>query len=603
MKRRSLSIAAGAAIGLLAFFSHKKAVAETAEIDRIVVRKALDASASAATSAVLSGEEIGSLAVNTPEELLTYLGADVQSRGPYGVKSDISINGSTFQQVLVLVNGVRVNDPQTAHHNLDLFFSLEDIERVEMIPASASAIYGPDAIGGAVNFILKKPAREKNFLSFAGGDRGTSEQKGRISYPIGSVKNSFSASNAQSSGFRYDTDFRTDTFFNSSRLEKEGVSLSLDAGYNEKEFGAFDFYTPGLGRPSKEWVNTKFFDLKSTLDSGKLRFEPRVNFRRHHDKFILTIVNPDLYLNHHMTDTFQAGGEVSYSLTNGFRLAMAADWGYEYITSSNLGKHLREHWDVYIDPSWQLTPSSGLRLTARLDDYSTFGTEATGGLTWDYHFSDNSSLYATAGRTMRVPTFTELYYSDPTTAGNENLKPEKAYSLESGWSFSPVRNVRLSFSAFARREMDTIDFTKITSADPKFIARNISRALAGGLNAYGRWQPGDDLGIDLRYAYTSKKIEDNGLLYKYGLNYLNHMIILGIDTAFVFKIKNRAEVVFKKKPGRRGWTLVNDRLSWSPKDDWEIFCQAENLFNSEYQEIEGIPEPGRIAKFGLKYSW
>ncbi|MFA5038082.1 MAG: TonB-dependent receptor [Candidatus Omnitrophota bacterium] len=583
----------------------KKASAQGADLERIVVRKTLSSTPShGVTTAVLSQEEIEKLPANTPEDLLTYLGADLQSRGPYGVKSDISLNGSTFQQVLVLVNGARVNDAQTAHHDLDLFFNLEDVERVEIIPASASVLYGPDGIGGAINFILKKPVEERSFLSFSGGDRGTSEQKGRIAYGLGAFRNSFSAGNAQSRGWRYDTDFRTDTFFHSSRWEKDGASLFFDAGYNEKAFGAYDFYTPGRGLPSKEWVNTKFFDVRGVLEAaGGLRFEPRVNFRRHHDKFMLDITRPDFYLNNHRTDSFLAGGSVSYSPQEEWRLALGADWGYENITSNNLGKHRREHWDVYIDPSWRMTPSSSLHLTLRLDDYSTFGTEATGGLTWKYLFENESEWYVTAGRTIRVPTFTELYYSDPTTDGNEDLKAEKAYNIESGWTVSPTKTTRVTLSAFLRREMDTIDFTKLSASDAKFMARNISRALAGGMNFYGRWEPGGRFAADLRYAYVSKKIDDDGLLYKYGLNYLDHLVVLGVDMTLAFGIRNRTEVVFKKKPARRGWTLINDRLSWSPKRDWEVFCQVDNLFNAEYQEIEGIPEPGRIAKFGVKYSW
>lgn len=591
-------------ISFCAVFCPRKAMAQGADLERIVVRKSLASGPSESrVFSVLTEDEIRNLPANSPEDLLTYLGADLKSRGPYGVKSDISVNGSTFQQVLILVNGIRVNDAQTAHHDLDLFFNLEDIERVEMIPASASSVYGPDGIAGAINFILKKPAQEKSSLSLAGGDRATSEQKGRFSYRIGPVKNSTSASHAQSRGFRYDTDFRTDTFFHSSKWEKPGASVSFDAGYNDKEFGAYDFYTPGRGFPSKEWVTTKFFDARSVLQTGKARWEPRVNFRRHRDKFMLDITNPGYSLNHHTTDSFQLGGTFSYSPLDELTLSLGSDWGYDSIVSDNLGKHAREHWDIFAHPSWQATAFSNLGLALRMDHYSSFGEQVTGGATWTYLLQDNSEWYVTGGRTMRVPTFTELYYSDPTTAGNSELKPEKAYNLESGWSIAPSKTTRAKTSVFLRRETDTIDFTKLTPADPRFIARNISRAFAWGINLYGQWTAGTRLRLDARYIYTHKKLDDDGLIYKYGLNYLNHLVVLGIDTPLRFGVKNRAEIVLKKEPYRRAWSQVNDRLSWSPKKDWEIFCEVENLFNAEYQNIEGIPEPGRIAKFGAKYNW
>ena len=604
MKKKPLRITASLMISLCAVLPPRKAGAQEAELERIVVRKALASdTAKGVVTSVLTADEIKNIPADSPEDLLTYVGADLQSRGPYGVKSDVSLNGSTFQQVLILVNGIRVNDPQTAHHDLDLFFNLEDIERVEVIPASAASVYGPDGIGGAINFVLKKPVQEKSSLSLAGGNRATSEQKGRLNYSLGPVANSSSASHIQSKGFRYDTDFRTDTFFHSSRWETKGASVFVDAGYNDKVFGAYDFYTPGRGFPSKEWLTTKFFDVRGNMEKDGLRFEPRVSFRRHHDKFMLDITRPDYSLNHHTTDSFQAGGTVSYSPLEGLNLSLGADGGYDSIVSDNLGNHWRRHWDVYADPSWHLTPSSNLRLTLRVDDYSSFGAETTGGATWSYLFGNKTEWYVTAGRTMRVPTFTELYYSDPTTAGNSDLKPEKAYNLESGLSGAPTKTTKAKASVFVRRETDTIDFTKLSAADPKFIARNISRALSWGINLSGQWAVHAHLNLDARYTYTNKHSDDGGFIYKYGLNYLSHLFVLGIETPFRFGVKNRAEIVMKKEPDRRAWSEVNDRLSWSPKQDWEIFFEAENLLNGEYQDIEGIPEPGRITKLGVKYTW
>ena len=584
------------------YFSPKSPARAATDLEPIVVKgRSYGGEGQGVATAVITKEEIAKIPANSPEDILDYLGVDVQTRGPYGVKSDVSLNASTFQQVLILVNGIRVNDSQTAHQDLDLFFNIDDIERIEIIPAAASAKYGPDGIGGAINFILKKPAKEKNSVSAAGGNHQTSEEKLNFSYGALKSNNRLSLTHAQSNGSRYDTDYNTYTVFHSTAIEGENASLFVDAGYNQKAFGAFDFYTPGLGFPSKEWINTKFIDARSVLKNTWLTFEPRLSYRQHHDKFMLDITNPGFALNHHTTNTFEAGGRVS-APWQGHDLAGGADYGEEHIVSDNLGKHVRGHWDAYLDPTFNLSPASSLNLTLRTDDYTTFGEEFTGSVLFKHTLSDNSDIYATLGRTMRIPTFTELYYSDPTTAGNTDLKPEHAYNLEAGWNKELLANLDFSFSFFVRHELDTIDFTKLTTADPKFIARNISQATTHGLNAYLKWKASDKTSLDLRYYFGNKRLKTRGMIFKYGLNYAKHMIDLGMDNAFSFG-HNRVDILMKKKPGRRAWTLVNDTFSWPVRKDLEVFFEVYNLFNVEYQEIAGIPEQSRLFKLGTKFTW
>ena len=578
------------------------------ELEPIVVRQSLYGSAgSGPVSSVVTREDIKDMPVNTPEDMLHYLGVDLQARGPYGVKSDISINASTFQQVLILVNGVPIKDTQTSHHDLDLYFNLDDVEKIELIPAAASAKYGPGGSGGAINFVLKKAGTaaagdaEKNFISVAGGNHYTAEQKLGLSYSLFKAKNRFSFSNSSSGGSRYDTDFRTNTFFTSSVWENRDTSYFLDGGYNEKEFGAYDFYTPARGYPSKEWTNTKFIDARAVLRSDRVVFEPRLNFRQHKDKFMLDITRPKLYLNHHTTNTYQAGGRVSMPFGKN-DLGMGADYGQEQIISNNLGRHIRGHWDAYLDPTFELSASTTLNLTARVDSYTTFAEEFTGSLSLKHIFNGNNDVYATFGRTIRVPTFTELYYNDPTTTGDANLKPESALNFETGWGRKLSDSLRGSLSFFVRNEQDTIDYTKLAAADPKFIARNIAKATTQGINAYLKWDANDKASFDIRYIFNNKRRNNNGQIFKYGLSHLKHMIDLGIDNKFSSG-RNRVDLIMKKKPNRRDWVLVNDRVSFDVKKDVELFAEVYNLFNVEFQEIEGIPEQGRLFKAGVKFSW
>jgi len=586
--------------------------AQGLDLEPIVVTRGVGRRGPHPASDVLTREDIERRAFSSPEDVLSALGADLQTRGRSGIKSDVTLNASTFQQVLILVNGVPVKDTQTSHHDLDLFFNIEDIERVELIPAASAVKYGPGGMGGAVNFVLKEPAypeAAKNSLSVAGGSDTTFEASGRVHFSGLGGHHTLSAGHGQSDGSRYDTDHRTETFFYSGTWGGAGdtttrgaaTNFSLNAGYNEKEFGAYDFYTPHRGFPSKEWTNTSFVDLRGRSGNDAWTFEPRAFWRRHHDKFALNVENIALYLNHHRTDTY-AGGVTITRHFDEWDLSLGLDHGEERITSRNLGDHDRGHWDVYLDPRFELSDRTVLNITLRLDDYTSFGSEMTGGVTLTHAYAGHADVYASFGRTMRVPTFTELYYLDPTTAGNANLEPEHAINLETGWRKKVAPDVDVSLSVFGRREDDTIDFTKLTPADARFVARNISRAHSWGLNAFAAWQATDTAGLDLRYTYCDKDLDDNGLLYKYGLSYAKHMVRLGFDWDPAFG-HNRCDVIMKKKPGRRAWVVVNDRFTLPLSGGWRLFAEVYNLFNQEYQEIDGIPEQGRLFKLGLDLSW
>ncbi|MFH0876877.1 MAG: TonB-dependent receptor [Candidatus Omnitrophota bacterium] len=573
------------------------------ELEPIVIQRVPQGASRApgAVSAVLVQDDIQNYPAASPEDLLQYLGVDVQTRGARGIKSDISLNASTFQQVLILVNGVRVKDSQTSHHDLDLWFNIDDIERIEIIPAAAAAVYGSDGIGGAVNFILKKPTQEKSSLSLAAGNHNTFEEKLELSYGALGGHSRLSVGNVESDGSRFDTDYRANTFFHSTVFESDNASLAVNAGYNEKEFGAYDFYTPGRGYPSKEWTNTKFFDVRAAWDAGRLRLEPHANFREHHDKFMLNVNNPSLYLNHHRTDTYEVGNRLVLPFAHG-EFGLGADYAEERITSNNLGKHLRTRWDIYLNPVFELSERQTLDVALRCDDYSTFGQEFTGSLTLRHLFDENTNGYISVGRNMRVPTFTELYYNDPTTTGDSSLKPEHAVNVEAGWKSELRQGLDASLSVFVRNEHDTIDYTKLTSSDVQFMARNTSEAVTGGINAFIRWQASQKLSLDLRYGYAIKDLKDGGRIYKYGVNYTKHFVDFGIDNVLPFG-HNRMDFIVKKKPSRRAWVLVNDRLAWDVRENIEVFFEVYNLGNVEYQEIDGIPEQGRLLKVGTKFTW
>src|SRR5690349_12668996 len=153
--RRSLL---GTAIVLLAFMNSGWSQDYT-DLDPVTVSTSLTperASRTGRNILVLKADQIAKLPVHTIDELLRFLpGVEVQSRGPFGSQSDIIIRGSTFQQVLVILDGLRLNDPTTGHFTAYLPIAPSEIERIEVLKGASSTQYGSEAVGGVINIITK----------------------------------------------------------------------------------------------------------------------------------------------------------------------------------------------------------------------------------------------------------------------------------------------------------------------------------------------------------------------------------------------------------------------------------------------------------------
>ncbi|MGD0336776.1 MAG: TonB-dependent receptor [Candidatus Omnitrophota bacterium] len=552
---------------------------------------------------VMSSGELQDLPSDSPVEALQYAPLDLQSRLPKsGVQSDFTLRGSTFQQVLVLLNGKRINDPQTAHHNADIPLTKEDVERIDVIPGPASAIFGPDGIGGAVNFTVKKPQENKMVVEAKGGQYKTWSGLMSATTSRDNFAARLSVENEGSSGFHEDTDYKKFTTAFSSFFEAANGEVQADFGYQQKEFGAFDFYTPGLGFLSKEWTRTLLFNTQGSWDMAGFTIKPGFLWRRHFDKFALDkTFTRSTYLNHHRTDMFTPVFYIQKDMAGLGKAGSGVEFGDERIDSTNLGKHIRNHKSIFGDYCLDLTDNLSSAVTARIDDYDTFGEEYSGSLNFKYQLSKEQSLRLGIDRAIRVPSFTELYYSDPTTMGNDNLSAEKAINLQTGYDFKD-RKLSGGLTLFYRRERDSIDWVKHSLAQGKWQVENITRADVVGEECYFNVKIYKWVELDSTYTYTDKRVDEQGLSYKYGLNYSRHLT----NTLLIFHLPIGAQSIgltYKKKPGRDGWFLLNSRLSYNISRSSQIFLEATNILSVGFEEIEGIPSPGRWVEGGLRFEW
>jgi iron complex outermembrane receptor protein len=547
--------------------------------------------------------DIKNLSSNFPLEVLSFSPLDLQSRSPKGtIQTDFSLRGSNFQGVLLLLNGQRINDPQTGHHNSDIPLTKEDIERIEVIPGASSSLFGPDAIAGAVNLVLKKPKDKKLTLETSFGQHQTRSSLFSISDKIDDFGLRLSLENQESEGFREDTDFKKLTAAFNSILDIPYGEFGLNFGYQQKEFGAYDFYTPGMGFPSKEWTKTYLLNAGLNLDKYGFIIKPNFLWRRHYDKFMLDKSQVrSRYLNHHRTDLYTPN--IYFQGETGIlgRAGLGLEYGQEQINSTNLGKHSRSHKSIFIDDSKDLDVKLSYGLSLRMDDFEGFRETCTGSSSLRYRLSKENSVNFGVSRSMRVPSFTELFYNDPTTVGDSSLSAEKAINYQVGCNYKKER-LCVGATFFFREERDMIDWVKRTANQAKWKAQSLAEAEVFGIESCFKRKVNKYLTLDSNYTYINKRIDNNGYLYKYGPNYIKHLsnTIFSLDLPFGVQTITLA---YKKKPSRDGWFLLNTRLSYNINKVSQVFLTATNSLNVEYQDIEGIPQPGRWVEAGLRFEW
>jgi len=570
------------------------------DLEPIIIHKA---STQPAGDFSLDAESLENLPFSSPIESLSLLPVDLESRTlSSGIQSDFSLRGSTVQGVLMLINGQRLNDPQTAHHNSDLPLTKEDIERIDLISNVGSTHLGCDAMGGAINFLVKKPDETKRVLELALGRFQTKGGLFSISDKLGPLGMRLSLEDRESRGFHEDTDYKVFTTTLASSLTLPNSEFNASWGYQEKEFGAYDFYTPGSGYPSKEWTKTYLLSTGLNFNKEGLTIRPGFIWRRHYDKFMLdkTQVRSN-YLNHHRTDMYTPN--IYFQEENGTlgRIGLGLEYGQELINSTNLGRHDRDHKSISLDYGRDLLPQLSSQLSWRGDSFSGQSSIYAGSAGLRYRISKEGLLNFGVSRSGRIPSFTELYYDDPTTVGNSGLSPEESVNYQAGYDYRKA-DLSWGMTFFLRREKDLIDWIKRTGGQAKWQAENINQADVLGLEGYLEFHVSPHLTSKSNYTYINKRTQDRGYPYKYGSNYIRHLINSGLN----FKLPWGTQSItssYKKRPGRSGWFLVNMHLDYNLRKETEIFLNITNLFNIGYQEIEGIPQPGRYIEGGLRFEW
>ena len=547
------------------------------------------------TLTVITREQIAQLPVHSVADVLRLAASvDVRARAARGVQTDFAIRGAHFGQTLVLVDGVRLNDPQSGHHNGDVPVPLEAIERIEVLHGPGSSLFGADAFGGTINVITRRAAAPAS-MTMTAGSFGLVAGRGQVSGTRGAVRHTVAASVDRSDGFMFERDFRTAAV---NARTAFGTRSGLSVAYLWKDFGANGFYG---NAPSHEWTN-------QTLVTADHRFTPRAgwrlsadaSYRTHGDRFLFNVLRPGVSENSHRTHAAIAALKGTRTLRARSTVTLGVEAGSEWIRSSNLGDH--ETTRASGVGEWRFAASERTQLDAslRVDRYSEFGMAWSPALGVGWSPTPIVRLRSSAARAFRVPTFTERYYQDPANLARPEVQPETAWAGEVGADVFPRAGVMLSATWFARIEEDVIDWLRASAAD-RWRTFNVRDVDTTGLELAARRTFSG--GAFVQAGYTALDVNAAAVtqLSKYVLDYAPHTLTAGASVPLPWQLRFAPRVEYKyrtRSTGTLAYTLLDARLG-RRLGVIDLFVEGTNLLNHRYEEIALVPMPGRAVAISL----
>lgn len=553
---------------------------------------------------IITAEEIKKAPVSSVQDLLKYsAGIELKRRGVDGVQGDVSIRGGSSEQTLIMIDGVKVLDPQTSHHNLNLPVSLNDIERIEILKGQGSHVYGPNAFSGIINIITRNGSKKSLSLEAAGGQNNYYDYNLGASYPAGNLGNHLSFSRQKSDGYIHNTGFGITNFSYKSSLKIENGDLNLFFGYNDKKFGANSFYSDAF--PNQwEHTTTKFLNLSGNIGSGIFSISPKIYWRRNDDDYQLDYQNPSFYENIHQSDTY--GAELQSTIVTGFGTAAVGGEFVNYkLTSTNLGSHNQNRGGIFLEHNFSPLKNLIVIIGGFAYNYSDIGWKLWPGVDLAYRFSKNVKVYGSAGKAFRVPSYTELYYRSPNINGNPYLKPEETLDFETGVKYS-INVLTIGGSLFYNAGKNIIDYARIDDSQP-WTARNIAKVNTNGFELELALKPSSFIlgfpieKIDIGYSYinSDKKTENFNSLYV--LDYLRDQLVINILANWGLEILQSINLRYENRVNFEDAFIVDSQLSRA-FDRFDIFIKATNIFDETYHEIGGVLLPGRWLKAGVKFN-
>ena len=604
-------------------------------------RAPLTKSQAARMVTVLDRADIAQAPVQSVNDLLKYaVGVDVRQRGPIGAQTDISIRGGTSDQIILLLNGINICDPQTGHNAMDLPVDLSEIVRIEVLEGPAGRIYGTSSLVGAINIVTQE--REKGdavTLHGEGGSFGYVNVGGRGKLHSGSFMNSLSANYSRSDGYSrskagsLNTDFSGSKAFYQGQYDDEAFRLHWHLGIADKGWGSSTFYASPKWQADDQYEHTTklYSAIQAETEQRMFHLSGNIYWNQNRDRYEGYRGQPEkMKYNYNRTDVYGVNLSSYFDWAAG-RTAFGAELRNEDLVSGNLGEPLSQTHHIrgtdrdytlgvnrtnisgYLEHNLLLhhfTISAGL--VAVKNTWSNMNMTLYPGIDISYRPHPAWKIHASYNTSLRMPSFTEMYYKLQGYSANPHLKPEEMRALEIGTTYlSPLFTFHSTL--WHHHGTDMIDWIMDTSKGQDAVWQSVNHTKinsigleAGAQLSMDKWQ----LSIDYSYISQDKKQETN-IVSQYALEYLRHKLVAHariqllkpLSLSLNFRWQDRVGtytdfdgIVCDYKP----YALFDSRLTWQqPK--WKVYLEANNLFDTRYHDYGLVEQPGRwlIAGFSL----
>lgn len=639
----------------------------TADLDTITVtatRISSDISESGKNVTVLTTSEIESMPVTSVDELFRSLpGVNINSRQGFGVQADVGVRGSTYSQVLFMLDNVPLNDPLTAHFNTNIPVSLSEIAQIELIRGPAAASFGADAVGGVIHIKTKaymlmeagsirtESGLKRVDLELTGGqnrlfmsDAALEIQLNRTALTA-SVRTSGSPGEtlpnpAFTEGISSDPEYNTRFSLLNATIAKrtylsDNLTWYMRGGADFRDFNARYFYTRSPYDESEEEIRSLWALSALTYIKGQNRTELNISHRNVEDIYDF---NSSLApANVHTTgQTFlNASHQIELQPDNRFihkiNLMGGAQSLYKTIASTDRGNHDDLTGGLYLISAIRTPGYLSLNMSLRLqfDEGGTTSLLPSASVAYNRGLL---TLRGSAGRAVRTGDYTERYISSEIpnltplrNIGNPDLRPETSTAYDLGFDLRVVPRFRFSSTFFLRNSSNLIDYaltssdqitnaTNLLPGEDYFYAQNISESTTTGLEVMGTVHLIDSQNGSLKlepgytYIHTSSS---SGSVSRYIANHPSHQLNMGVGLRIgIFQLRSQNELNVRSPEAEQ---IVNGRVdrkvfisnlkaSLTPESiPVSGYISVMNLTDTEYQEILGAPMPGRWFMAGLKY--
>ena len=552
------------------------------------------------TVKIISSDYIkNSPASNVSDLLQEITGIDVRRRGVGGVQGDLYIRGGGFDQTLLLVDGMKMDDAQTGHNTLNMILPLYLIERIEVIKGPAARIFGQNAFNGAINIVTKEIKGEKKQidLSLKEISYGSIEQKNisAVTKIITNKANSLiSFSNNTSDGYRHNTDYKRNNYFVKTSFNLKSSPIDVIASFTENKFGANGFYASPSATEQYEETQASLLGISTTINSEKLSIKPRLYWRRGQDEYIYIRDNPSVYRNLHKTNKVSAELSGSYFSKSGVT-GFGIDLSTVNISSNNLGEHDRTTVNLFVDHTFKLFDeklvlSPGIAVSY----FSDMSFHSFPGIDLGYNINSNFKLYSNIGKTFRIPTYTDFYYSDRTTIGNENLNPESATSTELGFKYN-TSNFKISGAFFNRKAKNIIDYVKENEND-LWNAVNIGSLKTTGFELDFRYNFQNQNYLNLGYTNINDNNYVTNINYsKYSLNSLKHHFTSKLNLNYIRNVNHSFVYKYAERSDKSSYNVLDSKIMYKKG----LFIYVNNILDEVYSETNLVPMPGTSFLVGI----